>query len=192
MTSSRIFKVNRLLPAQRVEAVERSGQDVNPDLIAAIQQLADAINGGNTALLAQGRELRSTLARMDRFLAEQSNSVIYFAIKKKQLLAKIGHTHDWERRRKEHERNGWEIVAFQPDTKKSEDRFKAVLRSQGIDSVGGRGFTEVYPLNDAFLQCARNFQWPLGIYTRPMSYRRSTNISRPGPTISQGQLPWSA
>ena len=87
-----------------------------------------------------------------------------------------------ERRRKEHERKGWEVMAFQVDVKKTEDRFKSFLKSQGIEAVGGHGLDEVYQLNDAFLQCARNFQWPLGIYTRPMPYRRSTNISRPGPT----------
>lgn len=192
LLSSRIFELNRLLPAQSAEGVECPSQPTDQEFIESIKELTAAMNGNNSSLLAQGRELKAILLRMDRFLAEQSNSVIYTAVKKKRLLVKIGHTHDWERRRKEHERNGWEIVAFQPDTKKSEERFKAVLRSQGIDSVGGKGFTEVYPLNDAFLQCARNFQWPLGIYTKPMPYRKSTNISRPGPTISQGQLPWSA
>ena len=94
-----------------------------PELIATIQQLAAAINGGNSALVIQGRKVKATLARMDRFITEQSNSVIYTAAKKKRMLAKFGHTHDWERRRKEHERNGWEMIAFQPATKKSEERF---------------------------------------------------------------------
>ena len=192
MSSSRIFQVNRLLPPQRAEGLERSSQPTGQELITAIQQLAAAIDGGNSVVRSQNTAMRESLTRIERFLEAQSTSVIYFAIKKKRLLAKIGHTHDWERRRKEHERKGWEVMAFQVDVKKTEDRFKSFLKSQGIEAVGGHGLDEVYPLNDAFLQCARNFQWPLGIYTRPMSYRRSTNISRPGPTISQGQLPWSA
>jgi hypothetical protein len=192
MTSSRIFQVNRLLPPQSAEGLEQSSQPTEQEFLVAIQQLVAAVNSETTSVLAQGRDTKATLARIERFLEAQSTSVIYFAIKKKRLLAKIGHTHDWERQRKEHERKGWEVMAFQVDVKKTEDRFKSFLKSQGIDAVGGKGFDEVYPLNDAFLQCARNFQWPLGIYTKPVSYRRSTNISRPGPTISQGQLPWSA
>lgn len=117
-----------------------------------------------------------------------SSSVIYFAVKRKNLLAKIGHTDDWERRRKEHERNGWDIQGWQCEPKATEKRFIWVLKTHGVEPVGGAGFREVYPLNEAFLQTARNFGWPLGVYTNPTIWRRSSLYSKPGRDSGQKDL----
>lgn len=147
------------------------------------EDLLKAINGNAASLMQENRTLRSENARLLALVEGLTNSVVYTAVKRRDNLVKVGYTQDWERRRKEHERNGWEIVAFQADTQKTEQRFKAVLHSQGIDPVGGKGFKEVYRLSDPFLSCARNFQWPLGAFTKPLPYRKSTpySISGSGP-----------
>ena len=134
------------------------------------------------------QHLLKEMAAVSRNIESLSSSVIYFAAKKKLLLAKIGHTDDWETRRKTHERNGWEIVAFACEPEKTEKRFKWILQSQGVEKVGGKGLDEVYPLNEAFLQIARNFGWPLGVYTKPMTWRKSSKFSKPGTDSGQKSL----
>lgn len=144
-----------------------------------------------TALLAsQEREqkLLKEMASIKRNMEALSSSVIYFAVKRKNLLAKIGHTDDWERRRKEHERNGWDIQGWQCEPKATEKPFIWVLKTHGVEPVGGTGFREVYPLNEAFLQTARNFGWPLGVYTNPTIWRRSSRYSKPGRDSGQKHL----
>ena len=156
----------------------RAGQPETPISESVTNEdLLEAINGNAASLMSENRALRGENARLLALVEGLTNSVVYTAVKRRDNLVKVGYTQDWERRRKEHERNGWEIVAFQSDTQKTEQRFKAVLHSQGIEPVGGKGFKEVYRLSDPFLNCARNFQWPLGAFTKPLPYRKSTPYS---------------
>ena len=149
----------------------------------------------NEDLWNEIKALRRENTRLSDLVAETVNTVIYTAVKRKENLIQYGRTKDWDRRRKEHERKGWEIIAFQRDSEKAEDRFKAMLRSRGLVPIGGKGFDEVHYLNDAFLSCAREFQWPLGEFTKALSYRKSTPYSsssngpfQVGPQAKQGKL----
>ena len=58
---------------------------------------------------------------------------------KKHVLVRIGYIEDLERGRKEHERNGWEMVAFKVEPRATENRFKRILQEFGFGRVAGKG-----------------------------------------------------
>lgn len=145
-------------------------------------------NSNQTTLMKQNTELRAEVLRCNRLLEQLTNGVIYTAIKKKENLIKIGHTDNWEQRRKTHESNGWEIVAVQPDVRITEKRFKQQLHDQGFNAIGGKGMDEVWMITDAWLSAARRFYWPLGIYKKQLPYRTSSKFSRSKSGPIQGSM----
>lgn len=176
------------LSSPMLQPQAHAGQPETLSSAVTNQEVLDAVNGNAAALMAENRALKAEVASIKRSVDALSSSKIYFAVKKKLLLCQIGHTDNWDRRRKEHERNGWEIIAVACEPQTTEKRFKWILKTQGIEKVGGKGLDEVYPLNDAFLQIARNFGWPLGVYQKPITWRKSSKFSKPGNDSGQKEL----
>ena len=58
-------------------------------------------------MMSENRALRSENARLLALVEGLTNSVVYTAVKRRDNFVKVGYTEDWERRWKEHERNGW-------------------------------------------------------------------------------------
>ena len=125
-----------------------SAEVSNEKLLEVMDPLWTQADGNAAALMSENRALKAEVNRLARLVAESNVRIIYTSAKKKVMLVKIGFTEDWERRRKVHERNGWEIASTLNDSRKTEARFKQQLRTEGFKSVGGRGLEEVYPLTE--------------------------------------------
>ena len=101
---------------------------------------------------------------------------------------RIGYIEDLERGRKEHERNGWEMVAFKVEPRATENRFKRILQEFGFGRVAWKGVDPGYRFNDALLKTARHVGGTLTLYTNPPICRNLSKFLKPGNDSGQQDL----
>ena len=85
--------------------------------------------------MSENRVLRSENARLLAFVEGLTNSVVYTAVKRRDNLVKVGHTQDWERRRKEHERGVGRSLPFNPIPKKQSNGSKLSSTAKALSPL---------------------------------------------------------
>ena len=89
--------------------------------------------------------------RMDSFdnrlsrLEEQQCDRLYVFVRSKDLTIKLGHTTNLDKRKKQHERNGFVLVGSVPGTLKRESQIKESLRHRGFRPKNGTEEFQITP-----------------------------------------------
>ena len=98
-------------------------------------------------------------SRMDSFdsrlarLEEQQCDQLYVFVRSKDLTIKLGHSTDLDKRRKQHERRGFNFIGAVPGTLKRESQIKESLKHRGFVAKNGTEEFQLTPeIVEAFAQ----------------------------------------